>query len=118
MILKQPQFQAYTGIHIAGIQGKRFDIEITNGRFTAVAEAGPQPEQAEGSRQQQLWISPGILDLHTHLAWTDFDHEDQLRRDPREIEVMQAEAFAATLRTGVTTARDAAVFCLPRSGIS
>ncbi|MEK3835754.1 amidohydrolase family protein [Paenibacillus sp. FSL R7-0128] len=107
MILKQPQFQAYTGIHIAGTQGKRFDIEITNGRFTAVAEVGPHPEQAEGSRQQQLWISPGILDLHTHLAWTDFDHDDQLRRDPREIEVMQAEAFAATLRTGVTTARDA-----------
>ncbi|MFD1906890.1 hypothetical protein ACFSQ7_27130 [Paenibacillus rhizoplanae] len=47
-----------------------------------MAEAVPQPEQAEGSRQQQLWISPGILDLHTHLAWTDFDHEDQLRRDP------------------------------------
>lgn len=84
MILKQPQFQAYTGIHIAGIQGKRFDIEITNGRFTAVAEAGPQPEQAQGSGQQ-LWISPGILDLHTHLAWTDFDHDDQLRRDPARL---------------------------------
>lgn len=85
MILKQPQFQAYTGIHIAGTPEKRFDIEITNGRFTAVAEVGPHPEQAEGSRQQQLWISPGILDLHTHLAWTDFDHDDQLRRDPARL---------------------------------
>ncbi|NOU82144.1 amidohydrolase family protein [Paenibacillus sp. LMG 31459] len=106
MILKHPQFQAYSGIHIAGIEGKPFDIEIQNGRFTSVKEAEPQHVQAE-QPQQKLWISPGIIDLHTHLAWTDFDHADQLNRDSREVEVMQAEAFAATLRTGVTTARDA-----------
>lgn len=106
MILKHPHFQAYSGIHIAGIEGKQFDIEIQNGRFTSVKEAEPQHVQAE-QPQQKLWISPGIIDLHTHLAWTDFDHADQLNRDSREVEVMQAEAFAATLRTGVTTARDA-----------
>lgn len=106
MILKQPQLQAYNGIHIAGIEGKRFDIQIQNGRFTSVAEAGSKHVETE-EPQQRLWISPGIIDLHTHLAWTDFDHADQLNRDSREVEVMQAEAFAATLRTGVTTARDA-----------
>jgi imidazolonepropionase-like amidohydrolase len=106
MILKQPQLQTYSGIHIAGIEEKRFDIEIRNGRFTSVVAASPQQAETNQS-QQKLWISPGIIDLHTHLAWTDFDHADQLNRDSREIEVMQAEAFAATLRTGVTTARDA-----------
>ena len=106
MILKHPELQTYNGINIAGITGKRFDIEIREGRFTSVAEAGHQTVQTDSSHQN-LWISPGIIDLHTHLAWTDFDHADQLNRDSREIEVMQAEAFAATLRTGVTTARDA-----------
>ncbi|WP_238654977.1 amidohydrolase family protein [Paenibacillus piscarius] len=122
MILKQPAFQAYKGIHIAGIEGKRFDIEMRDGRFTLVVEAGPDREALERTdvpevvgqdtshpeaSPQKLWISPGIIDLHTHLAWTDFDHDDQLARDGREVEKMQAEALAATLRTGVTTARDA-----------
>lgn len=117
MIQKHPELLAYSGIHIAGIEGKVFDIVIKGGRFASVAEVKPgegrlQAEQSgepdkEGQRKQELWISPGIIDLHTHLAWTDFDHADQLKRDSREVEVMQAEAFAATLRTGVTTARDA-----------
>lgn len=122
MILKQPAFQAYQGIHIAGIEGKRFDIELRNGRFTSVVETGQGYEELQGADvpevvgqddsnravpHQELWISPGIIDLHTHLAWTDFDHDDQLARDSREVEEMQAEALAATLRTGVTTARDA-----------
>lgn len=95
----------YRGVHIAGIKDKRYDIEIRDGRFASVAESGrgesvPPPER-------ELWIGPGFIDLHTHLAWTDFNHADQLKRDPQEVEAMQAEAFAATLRTGVTTARDA-----------
>ncbi|WNS45318.1 amidohydrolase family protein [Paenibacillus sp. MMS20-IR301] len=102
MILKQPESLSYSGIYIAGIAGKRFDIEIKQGRFSAISEAG-----TGAGALQELWISPGIIDLHTHLAWTDFDHADQLKRDSREVEQMQAEAFAATLRTGVTTARDA-----------
>jgi imidazolonepropionase-like amidohydrolase len=110
MLLKHPQLQTYSGIHIAGIEGKRFDIVIQNGRFSSVVEAQTQDElqhELQDPSHQELWISPGIIDLHTHLAWTDFDHADQLKRDSREIETMQAEAFAATLRTGVTTARDA-----------
>ncbi|KFN00859.1 amidohydrolase family protein [Paenibacillus macerans] len=100
------QPQILNQVHIAGIAGKRFDITIQDGRFASIVETGPHRAEAE-SPGQDLWISPGVIDLHTHLAWTDFDHADQLKRDPHEIEVMQAEAFAATLRTGVTTARDA-----------
>lgn len=96
---------SYRAVYIAGIKDKRYDIEIRHGRFASVTESGrgesvPLPER-------ELWIGPGFIDLHTHLAWTDFDHADQLKRDPQEVEAMQADAFAATLRTGVTAARDA-----------
>lgn len=106
IIHKRPALQTFSGIHITGIQGKRFDIVIQDGRFTSIVEAEPQLEEP-APPDQRLWISPGIIDLHTHLAWTDFDHDDQLKRGSREVEAMQADAFAATLRTGVTTARDA-----------
>ena len=106
MINKHPQQQTFSRIFIAGIEGKRFDITIEAGRFSSIVESGQEYSELAPSGQD-LWISPGVIDLHTHLAWTDFDHDDQLRRDAREIEAMQAEAFAATLRTGVTTARDA-----------
>lgn len=106
MLNKHPKERVYKSIFIAGIEGKRFDISIKDGRFAAVAEAQPNQDQP-ADQSKDLWISPGIIDLHTHLAWTDFDHADQLNRDSGEIEAMQAAAFAATLRTGVTTARDA-----------
>ncbi|MGC5771736.1 amidohydrolase family protein [Paenibacillus pabuli] len=98
--------QNFKHIFIAGIEGKRFDISIQNGRFASVTESLPQNDDSS-LPGTDLWISPGVIDLHTHLAWTDFDHADQLKRDSHEVEVMQAQAFAATLRTGVTTARDA-----------
>lgn len=93
------------GVSIVGIQDARYDIEIRGGRFASVCKSASEgPEAGSGGG---LWISPGLIDLHTHLAWTDFHHGDQLKRSPAEIEAMQAEAFAATLRAGVTTARDA-----------
>ncbi|OKP77589.1 amidohydrolase [Paenibacillus helianthi] len=106
MIQKQPKLLSLENMNIAGIEDKRFDIVINEGRFYSIVEAGPYPNESS-QPGQDLWISPGVIDLHTHLAWTDFDHADQLKRDQPEIEAMQAEAFAATLRTGVTTTRDA-----------
>ncbi|OKP78519.1 amidohydrolase [Paenibacillus sp. P3E] len=106
MIQKQPKLLTLENMNIAGIEDKRFDIVIKEGRFYSIVEAGPYPNESN-QPGQDLWISPGVIDLHTHLAWTDFDHADQLKRDQPEIEAMQAEAFAATLRTGVTTTRDA-----------
>lgn len=106
MFIKHPESQVFNSIFIAGIEGKSFDISIKDGQFSAIAEAKPDHNQPTHSGTD-LWISPGVIDLHTHLAWTDFDHADQLKRDSRELEAMQAGAFEATLRTGVTTARDA-----------
>lgn len=96
---------SYRAVYIAGIKDKRYDIEIKDGRFASVAETGRG--ESVHHPERELWIGPGFIDLHTHLAWTDFDYADQLKRDPQEVEAMQAEAFAATLRTGVTAARDA-----------
>jgi imidazolonepropionase-like amidohydrolase len=87
------------GCRIPGIEGKRFDINIHNGRFTSVAEvphSGPD-----------IWIMPGIIDLHTHLGWTDFFPSDQAKRSEAEIETLRIRALDATLRGGITTVRDA-----------
>lgn len=109
MIGKSPASQPQTlyQVYIAGMGEKRFDISIRDGRFASITEADPRRPAEPDQAARELWISPGVIDLHTHLAWTDFDHADQLKRDPHEVEVMQARAFEATLRTGVTTARDA-----------
>ncbi|WP_405175345.1 amidohydrolase family protein [Paenibacillus sp. FSL H8-0261] len=106
MIHKHPELHTFKDIHIAGIEGKRFDVVIKDGYFSSITEAESQQNNSTPTATE-LWISPGIIDLHTHLAWTDFDHADQLKRDSQQIEAMQGQAFEATLRTGVTTVRDA-----------
>lgn len=100
------QDQTFEKIYIAGIADKRFDITIRNGRFSSIRESITSTDQPNNPAKD-VWISPGIIDLHTHLAWTDFDHADQLKRADLEVEVLQAQAFEATLRAGVTTVRDA-----------
>lgn len=106
MIHKHPELQTFKDIHIAGIKDKRFDVVIKDGYFLSITEVESQQNNSTLTGIDQ-WISPGIIDLHTHMAWTDFDHADQLKRAPQQIEAMQAQAFEATLRTGVTTVRDA-----------
>ncbi|MHA6528744.1 amidohydrolase family protein [Paenibacillus sp. BAC0078] len=107
MIINHPELQTFKDIAIAGTAGKRFDIVIKDGRFSSIVESSKPQRDESTEPATQVWISPGVIDLHTHLAWTDFDHADQLKRSSGEIEAMQAKAFEATLRTGVTTARDA-----------
>lgn len=91
------------GVYVAGNDEQRFDIKVMNGRFASIEESAVSPKRSG----QDLWITPGVIDLHTHLAWTDFHHEDQLKRSAEEVEALQVKAFEATLRGGVTTARDA-----------
>ncbi|HEY4391158.1 MAG TPA: amidohydrolase, partial [Paenibacillus sp.] len=74
MINKHPKQQTLGRIFIAGIEGKSFDITIKDGRFSSIVESGQGYGESAPSGQD-LWISPGVIDLHTHLAWTDFDHD-------------------------------------------
>ena len=53
-----------------------------------------------------LWVIPGIVDAHTHLAWHAFEASE--REDDRERVIdATAASLLATLRTGVTQVRDA-----------
>jgi imidazolonepropionase-like amidohydrolase len=54
-----------------------------------------------------LWLIPGVYDCHTHISWNDFHLEDRDRREPAERARLTAASVAATLRGGVTSARDA-----------
>lgn len=105
-----PNDRTLNNIFIAGIPEKRFDIRIIKGRFSSITET----VVSQDSPCEDLWICPGVIDLHSHLGWTDFHQADQLKRDAGEIEVLQAQAFEATLRAGVTTVRDAGGL-LPRT---
>ncbi|MFF2483896.1 amidohydrolase family protein [Paenibacillus sp. NPDC058071] len=107
MSINSQHEQTFSHIFIAGIADKRFDITIKNGVFSSIVESSIASPLQPSDSGRDLWIAPGVIDLHTHLAWTDFDHDDQLKRDSQEIEGLQAQAFEATLRTGVTSVRDA-----------
>lgn len=92
------------GVFIVGAAG-RFDVTVADGRFASVRPA--VPGASAGSPGPDRWLSPGLVDLHAHLAWTDFHHDDQLKRSPDEVRRLQARAVAATLNAGFTTVRDA-----------
>ncbi len=56
---------------------------------------------------RDLWIIPGIVDAHTHLAWTDFSADARAAHTNDELEQLVHAGLAATLAAGVTSARDA-----------
>jgi imidazolonepropionase-like amidohydrolase len=55
---------------------------------------------------RELWVIPGIRDVHVHIAWSDFHAEDRSRRTASEQQGLTHTALAATLRAGVTSIRD------------
>lgn len=87
-----------TGAFVLGSDGSfaQRDLRLDAG---LVAAPGPEPDGARVAASG-LWVTPGFVDAHTHLAWTDFDAHpvdaDGARRNRR-----------ATLAAGVTTVRDA-----------
>lgn len=56
---------------------------------------------------RDLWLIPGIVDAHVHLAWTDFSDADRRARGADERAQLVRENLRATLAAGVTSARDA-----------
>lgn len=76
-------------------------LGITDGLFTAEAPAGGQLVDARG-----WWVTPGFVDAHSHLAWSDFDPADRSADEEVRVAGTAANQFA-TLRAGVTAARDA-----------
>jgi len=44
--------------------GRRVDLEVTDGRFSAVVEAGPAGAAGDAGG----WVLPGLVDVHNHLS--------------------------------------------------
>lgn len=53
------------------------------------------------------WLVPGLVDAHAHIAWTAFDESDRETTDPHEVDRLVTDALLTTLRSGVTSVRDA-----------
>lgn len=77
-------------------------VAIADGVFTAARVPGSRPLNAG-----ELWLMPGFVDAHVHLAWRAFSEADReglsvaQRRSDVELNANR------TLRAGVTTVRDA-----------
>lgn len=52
------------------------------------------------------WVTPGFVDAHSHLAWSDFDAADRPTGEDERAGATAANQ-RATLRAGVTVVRDA-----------
>lgn len=86
----------------------RRTVTIRDGVFAAPSTpTGPRTVRTDASA---LWLTPGFVDAHTHLAWRAFDaaEHDNVSEDQRHRDA----AFNAhrTLRAGVTVIRDAGGF--------
>jgi imidazolonepropionase-like amidohydrolase len=83
---------------------RRSSLGISAGRFTEFDTEPPGPHVLDA---HGLWLIPGVYDCHTHISWNDFHQQDRDRRDPGERAQLTAASVTATLRGGVTSARDA-----------
>ena len=54
-----------------------------------------------------LWLVPGFIDAHVHIAWSDFSQRVRRRRSPEERLELTRRALRATLCAGFTSIRDA-----------
>ena len=87
-------------------------VVVADGRIAAVGPAD-QVQRPAGARELALpgvTLTPGLIDLHTHLLLRPYaiqSWDDQVLRDSEATRVIRAVAAArATLMAGFTTARD------------
>lgn len=76
-------------------------LSIRNGLYSDTAEGIAGTIDGEG-----LWVIPGVYDVHTHISWGDFHRENREGRSEAERAQQTRDALRATLRAGVTSARD------------
>lgn len=92
---------------------RRATIVWANGRIRLDPPAEQEIRGAGGPSGSELidgarlWAIPGLIDVHVHLAWTDFDEADRAARPEDERHRLTDRAAFATLDAGVTSVRDA-----------
>jgi len=79
-------------------------VIMKDGVFGADVDSGAAALRTDATG---MWLTPGFVDAHTHLAWRAFDAADRERRSPEE-QARDVQLNAArTLAAGVTSIRDA-----------
>jgi imidazolonepropionase-like amidohydrolase len=86
---------------VAGTFAPGRSLGIVHGRFGPAAPVGGPVLDATG-----WWVTPGFVDAHSHLSWSDYDAADRSPADEERAAATAANQLA-TLRTGVTAVRDA-----------
>ena len=79
-------------------------VILADGVFGGDDDAAAVGERFDASG---LWLTPGFVDVHTHLAWRAFDAADRERRTPDERGADVRLNASRTLAAGVTSIRDA-----------
>lgn len=92
--------------------GAPVDVSWGAGRFRIGASAEPAPGNgiAHGSDAidgSGLWMIPGLVDAHAHLAWHAFDAADRALLSESETAAATDAALARLIAAGFTSVRDA-----------
>jgi imidazolonepropionase-like amidohydrolase len=100
------------GAQVLDADGTRFvprDLLLEDGRIAAVAERGAVAGAAR-VELADLFVIPGLIDLHSHLLLHPYDEapwDDQVLREALELRTIRATVAARrTLEAGFTTLRD------------
>ena len=83
-------------------------IRIDDGRVTAVGPWTPPPAGARVTDWSKLWVLPGLIDCHVHLADVEQSNNvaEPLLHSPIEIAFIGARNARVTLEAGFTSVHD------------
>lgn len=96
---------AAAGIRVFSERGDFSDptrVTWAGGLFTL----GSEPEAADIDGRS-LYLVPGLVDAHAHVAWHAFNESDRLKETPAEQDRATLEVLRTMLRAGFTSVRDA-----------
>jgi imidazolonepropionase-like amidohydrolase len=83
------------------------DIVVKGGRIHRVGDGGAAEPDAVEVDCGSLWLMPGVVDAHVHIAVSTFDALELLRTPVTLRTLETAQNLRRTLEAGVTTVRDA-----------
>jgi imidazolonepropionase-like amidohydrolase len=83
------------------------DILVEGGLIRGVGNVGPAPPAAVEVDLASLWLMPGVVDAHVHIAVSSLDALELLRTPVTLRTLETAQNLRRTLEAGVTTVRDA-----------